>query len=241
LNTTDQRWRPTRRRPFIVDFYSSAIGKKWAMAVSGIALLFYVFAHLIGNLKLFLGEASLNTYAEFLREMGEPILPFSVLLWILRIGLIVAFVVHIHASYALTVINRRARPLDYAGPREYLVANYASRTMRWSGVIVLLFLLYHLADLTWGWANPDFVRGEVYNNVIASLSRWPVALLYIAASIALGFHIYHGAWSMFQSMGINNPRFNRWRRWFAQAFAAFMVVGNVSLPVAVLAGWVPSS
>jgi succinate dehydrogenase / fumarate reductase, cytochrome b subunit len=240
LSTTDQRLRPARRRPFIVDFYGSAIGKKWAMAVSGIALLLYVFAHLIGNLKLFLGEASLNTYAEFLREMGEPILPFSVLLWILRIGLIVAFVVHIHASYVLTVINRRARPLDYAGPREYLVANYASRTMRWSGVIVLLFLLYHLADLTWGWANPDFVRGEVYDNVIASLSRWPVALLYIAASIALGFHIYHGAWSMFQSMGINNPRFNQWRRWFAQAFAAFMVVGNVSLPVAVLAGWVPS-
>jgi succinate dehydrogenase / fumarate reductase, cytochrome b subunit len=240
LTTTDQRLRPARRRPFIVDFYGSAIGKKWAMAVSGIVLLLYVFAHLIGNLKLFLGEESLNTYAEFLREMGEPILPFSVLLWILRIGLIIAFVVHIHAAYVLTVINRRARPLDYAGPREYLVANYASRTMRWSGVIVLLFLLYHLADLTWGWVNPDFVRGEVYGNVIASLSRWPVALLYIVASIALGFHIYHGAWSMFQSMGINNPRFNRWRRWFAQAFAAFMVVGNVSLPVAVLAGWVPA-
>ena len=240
MSTTDQRQRPARRRPFILDFYGSAIGKKWAMAVSGIALLLYVFAHLIGNLKLFLGEESLNTYAEFLREMGEPILPFSVLLWIMRIGLIVAFVVHIHAAYVLTVINRRARPLDYGGPREYLVANYASRTMRWSGVIVLLFLLYHLADLTWGWTNPDFVHGEVYNNVIASLSRWPVALLYIAASIALGFHIYHGAWSMFQSVGVNNPRFNRWRRWFAQGFAAFMVVGNVSLPVAVLAGWVPA-
>ena len=108
MSITDQGLRRARRRPFLLDFYGSAIGKKWAMAVSGIVLLLYVFAHLIGNLKLFLGEASLNTYAEFLREMGEPILPFSVLLWILRIGLIVAFVVHIHAAYVLTVINRRA-------------------------------------------------------------------------------------------------------------------------------------
>jgi succinate dehydrogenase / fumarate reductase cytochrome b subunit len=108
--------------------------------------------------------------------------------------------------------------------------------MRWTGIIVLLFLFFHLADLSWGWFNPDFVRGAPYHNVDASLSRVPVALLYIVANVALGIHLFHGAWSLFQSMGWSNPRFNKWRRGFATAFAAVIVVGNVSFPVAVLAG-----
>ncbi len=133
-------------------------------------------------------------------------------------------------------MNRRARPIKYQSHRDYVAANFASRTMRWSGVIVLLFLGWHLADLTWGFANPDFVRGLPYQNMVESLSRAPVALLYIVANIALGIHIYHGAWSMFQSMGVNNPRFNEWRRYFATGFATIIVIGNVSIPVAVMAG-----
>jgi succinate dehydrogenase / fumarate reductase cytochrome b subunit len=111
--------------------------------------------------------------------------------------------------------------------------------MRWSGVIVLLFLAWHLADLTWGiapFAVDDWNRGDIYGNVAQSLERIPVAVLYIVANLALGVHLFHGAWSLFQSLGWNNPRFNRWRRNFAAGFAAIIVVGNVSFPIAVLAG-----
>jgi succinate dehydrogenase / fumarate reductase cytochrome b subunit len=226
-----------RRRPFLVDLYGSALGKKYAMAISGIIGMGYVLAHMIGNLKMFLGPEELDEYAEWLRTgLLHPILPSTWALWIMRIVLIVALVVHLHAAYALTVVNRRARPVRYQSARDYVVANFASRTMRVSGIIVLIFLAFHLADLTWGWVNPDFVRGAVYRNVDASLSRWPVAAIYIVGNIALAIHLFHGAWSLFQSMGWNNPRFNALRRQFAVAFAAVILIGNVSMPVAVLAG-----
>lgn len=228
-----------------VEFYRSAVGKKWVMAVTGIILLGYILAHMIGNLKVYIGflpaegAYEIDLYGEALRELLFPIMPHGVVLWVMRIGLLAAFVLHVHAAYALTIMNRRARPVDYVGPREYLAANYASRTMRWSGILVLLFVAWHLADFTWGvqpFAPSGWEHGAVYNNFIESFSRAPVAILYIVANLALGLHIYHGAWSMFQSLGVNHPKFNRWRRWFAQAFAAVIVVANISFPVAVLAG-----
>lgn len=229
-----------RRKPsfWFLDFYGSAVGKKAVMAVTGIILLGFVFVHMVGNLKVFLPDAELhlNAYGEYLRNIGEPIFPHTALLWIVRSVLILSFVLHIHAATTLTILNRKARPVAYKGGRDYAAATYAARTMRWSGIIVLLYLVFHLMDLTWGNANPDFVRGEPYNNLIESLQRWPVALIYIVANLALGLHIYHGAWSLFQSLGWNNPRFNIWRKRFAQVFAAIIVIGNVSIPVAVLAG-----
>ena len=219
-----------------LEFYRSAIGKKWVMAITGIALLGFVFFHMVGNLKVYLGAEDMNHYGEFLRELLVPLVPRTVTLWALRIGLIVAFFLHIHAAYVLTLMNHRARPSDYAGGRDYVAANFASRTMRWSGIIVGLYLLFHLADLTWGFANPSFVRGDPYNNLVYSFERIPVALLYLVANIALGVHIFHGTWSLFQSLGINNPRFNHWRRLFAQGFAALIVIGNVSFPLAVMVG-----
>jgi succinate dehydrogenase / fumarate reductase cytochrome b subunit len=228
--------RPARRAPFFVEFYRSAVGKKWVMAVTGVALMGFVLAHMLGNLKLYLGRSHFVEYGEFLRVLLVPIAPDTVVLWALRLGLIAAFVLHIHAAYALTVMNRRARTEGYQSKRDYIAANWASRTMRWTGVIVGLFLLFHLADLTWGWFNPAPAHADIYDNVVESFSRVPVAVLYIVANLALGVHLFHGAWSMFQSMGLNNPRFNRWRRWFATAFAAVIVVGNVSFPVLVLAG-----
>lgn len=221
---------------WLVEFYRSAIGKKWVMAVSGVVLLGYVFFHMLGNLKIYLGAEDLNHYGEFLRELLVPILPRTVTLWLLRIGLIVAFVLHIHAAYVLTKMNHRARPSDYAGGRDYVAASFASRTMRWTGVIVGLFVVFHLADLTWGSVNPSFVRGDPYNNLVESFENVPVALVYLIANIALGVHIFHGTWSLFQSLGINSPRFNHWRRLFAQAFAVVIVVGNVSFPLAVMLG-----
>jgi succinate dehydrogenase / fumarate reductase cytochrome b subunit len=236
---------PTRRRkPFLLDLYSTAVGKKYVMAITGIIGIGFVISHMIGNLKVYLGLVEhdgeqvydIDLYGEFLREILVPILPRTYFLWILRIVLIGALVLHVHAAYSLTVLNRKARPVKYQSARDYQVANFASRTMRWSGIIVLLFLFWHLADFTWGWVNPDFVRGEVYRNMDASLSRLPVALLYIVANIALGIHLFHGTWSLFQSMGWNNPRFNQWRQTLAAVVATTVVVGNVSFPIMVLAG-----
>jgi succinate dehydrogenase / fumarate reductase, cytochrome b subunit len=227
----------TRHRPYwFLELYRSAVGKKWVMAITGIMLLGFVVAHMVGNLKLYLGADDLNHYGEFLRELLEPILPRTYVLWGMRLGLIAAFALHIHAAYALTRMNKRARPDDYVGGRDYVAANFASRTMRWTGIIVALYLLFHLADFTWGTTNGDFVRGDPYNNLVASFERVPVAILYIVANVALGIHIFHGTWSMFQSLGINSPRFNRWRVGFARGLATVVVLGNVSFPIAVLVG-----
>lgn len=227
-----------RRSLWLLELYRSALGKKYVMALTGIVLLAFVLAHMIGNFKLYVGEEAMNHYAEWLRELVVPALPETVFLWMMRSVLIASFVFHIHASYALTVMNRRARTVPYQSNRHYVAANFAARTMRWTGIIVALFLLFHLADLTWGFANPGFVRGEVYDNVVVSFSRWPVSAFYIAGNVALAYHIYHGAWSLFQSMGWNKPRFNRWRHSFAVAFAVVIGVGNVSFPIAVLGGLV---
>ncbi len=215
------------------------------MAITGIAIILFVIFHMVGNWKIFLpdvdGIPDIDIYAEALRELLVPFLPEHVALWILRTGLIVAFLFHIHAAYSLTLMNHRARPEDYQGPRTYIAANYASRTMRWSGVIFLAFLLFHLADLTWGiqpMAPETWARGEVYANFVATFSRAPVVFFYIVAMVALGIHLYHGAWSMFQSLGINHPRFNHLRRWFAIALAALVTVGNAIMPLAVLFGFV---
>jgi succinate dehydrogenase / fumarate reductase, cytochrome b subunit len=236
--------RRKKRKPFLLDVYSTAVGKKYVMAITGIIGIGFVLAHMIGNLKMYLGLVDHNgeqaydidIYGEFLRDLLVPLLPRTYALWILRIVLIGALILHVHAAYSLTQMNRRARPVHYQGSRDYVVANFASRTMRWTGIIVLLFLAWHLADFTWGWVNPDFVRGEVYRNVDASLSRLPVAILYIVANIALGIHLFHGTWSLFQSMGWNNPRFNEWRRGLAAGVATIIVLGNVSFPIAVQAG-----
>ena len=233
-----------KRKPFLLDFYSTAVGKKYVMAITGIIGIGFVIGHMVGNLKAYIGTVNeggtevydIDVYGEFLREILVPILPRTVFLWILRLILIGALLLHVHAAYSLTILNRKARPVKYQSARDYQVANFASRTMRWTGIIVVLFLVWHLADLTWGWVNPDFSRGDVYRNLDASLSRIPVAILYIVANIALGIHLFHGTWSLFQSMGWNSPRFNQWRRGLATGIAALVVVGNVSFPIMTLAG-----
>jgi succinate dehydrogenase / fumarate reductase cytochrome b subunit len=230
-----------RRKPFLLDLYGTAVGKKYAMAISGVAMMGFVFFHMIGNLKMYFGEEDLNKYAEFLKKLLYPLAPEGYVLWAMRMGLIAMLMLHLHAAYSLTVMNRRARPVKYQSARDYQVASFASRTMRWTGLIVLLFLVWHLADLTFGTVNTvgtdgTFVRAEVYQNVVRSFERVPVAVFYILANIALGVHLYHGAWSVFQSIGWERPRFDKWRRAFATAFATIVVVGNVSFPIAVLAG-----
>jgi succinate dehydrogenase / fumarate reductase, cytochrome b subunit len=226
----------SRRVSFLVDFYRSAVGKKYVMAISGIIMMGYVFAHMLGNLKLFLGPDPMNEYGEFLRVLLYPIFPRGGALWIMRIGLLAAFVLHLHAAYALTMMNRRARPTSYQSRRDFVAADFAARTMRWTGIIVLLFVVFHLMDLTWGNANPDFHHGSPYENTVASFQRIPVSIFYIVANLALGVHLYHGAWSLFQSMGWNRRRFNPWRRYFAIGFTVITIVPNISFPLAVMFG-----
>ena len=229
--------RAKRKAPFPVELYRSAVGKKYVMAITGVMLMGFVFAHMVGNLKMYIGPEDFNHYAEFLRQILVPILPPTVFLWIMRIGLIGAFAFHIHSAYGLTRMNHAARDVKYQSPRDYQAANFASRTMRWTGIIVGLFLIWHLFDLSWtGTPGMTFVRGEAYQNVVSSLSRPVVAAFYVAANIALGIHLFHGARSLFQSLGLNNPRFNSWRRNFAAAFAAIIVIGNCSFPIAVQLG-----
>jgi succinate dehydrogenase / fumarate reductase cytochrome b subunit len=233
------------KAPWPLNIYRPAVGKKWVMALTGLAIIGFVVVHMVGNWKIFLpdvdGIPDIDVYGHALRELLVPFLPAHVVLWILRTGLIAAFLLHIHAAYSLTIMNHRARTVDYQGPRKYIAANYASRTMVWSGSIFGAFLLFHLADLTWGiqpMAPEVWERGEVYANFVATFSRAPVTFFYVVAMILLGMHLYHGAWSMFQSLGINHPRFNVARRYFAIGLAVFVTVGNAIMPLAVLFGFV---
>jgi succinate dehydrogenase / fumarate reductase cytochrome b subunit len=233
-----------KRAPFPIELYRSAVGKKWVMALSGLAIIGFALAHMIGNLKMFLpavdGVPDIDVYGEALRSLFTPILPEHIFLWILRTGLIVMFALHVHAAYALTLMNRRARPDGYQGPVSYVAASYASRTMRWSGVIFLAFLVFHLADFTWGLqpAAPEaWERGHVFANFVETFDRPPVTFFYVLASVLLGIHLYHGIWSMFQSLGMNNPRFNKWRRYLATALSSLITVGFIAPPLAVAFGF----
>ena len=227
----------------MLNFYRSDVGKKAVMAVTGIMLFGFVLGHMFGNLKIYLGAESLNHYAEWLREIGSPLLPHGGVLWIARVVLLAAVGLHILSAVLLWRKSRQARPQDYA-ERDTVEATYASRTVRWGGVIIALFVVYHLAHFTFGpdWAHPDFIVGDVYHNVVAGFQVWWVSAFYILANLALGLHLYHGLWSMFQSLGWyvpSNP--HDWRRRFAQVFALVIVVGNISFPLAVLSGLVTLS
>ncbi len=232
-----------RDLPFPLNIYQSAIGKKWVMAVSGLMLVGFVFAHMIGNLKIYLGQVEHNGvldydtdhYAETLRNLLVPIFPEGVVLWGMRLGLLAALLLHIHSAYTLSMLSRKSDNA-YAGKRDFLAANWASRSMRLTGPIVALYIVIHLADLTLGFgiATGEFEHGQVYENVVHSLGRPIVAIGYIIANIAVAVHIYHGMWSAFQSLGINNPAYNTLRRTAAQVISGLILIGNVSFPIAVL-------
>ena len=215
----------------------SLIGRKVLMAVSGVVLLLFVFAHMAGNLHFFEGPERIDAYARFLRTVGEPVLGYGQALWIVRIVLIVCAVVHVLAAWSVTRASWAARPVGYRQLRP-VETTYAARTMRWGGVIILAFVVFHLLDLTFGSANPSYVELDPYHNMIASFSRWPVAVSYLVAMGFLCLHIYHGIYSGFQTLGLNHPRYNRFRRGLAGAYAIVVALGFAAVPVTILAGWV---
>lgn len=212
------------------------IGKKVLMAVSGVVLLVYVVAHMLGNLKVFQGREHLNAYAEGLRTFGAPFFGHGQLLWLIRIALLAALAVHVWAAWEVTRASWKARPENYHRRLELRETTYAARTMRWGAVIILFYVGYHLLDLTFGATNPAFVPGDVYHNLLASFRRPAVVAFYIAANVAVGFHVYHGLWSGAQTLGLNRPPTDRWRRSVAAAVAVLLTVGYAVVPLAVLLG-----
>jgi succinate dehydrogenase / fumarate reductase, cytochrome b subunit len=221
----------------VLGLYDTSVGKKIVMAASGVILIGFVFIHMLGNLKVYQGAESFNHYAEALRTLGEPFFGRGQVLWIVRIVLLAAVLLHIVAAVQLTLQSRQARRSGYR-KFDSLAFSYASRTMVWGGVIILAFVVYHLMHFTFGNAHPDFIPGDAFHNLVVGFSMWPVSVAYILAMIPLGLHLYHGLWSAFQTVGANNPRYNRARRPLALGLAAIIVLANISFPVAVLAGMV---
>jgi succinate dehydrogenase / fumarate reductase cytochrome b subunit len=210
-------------------FYDSTVGKKVVMAVSGIVLFIFVIGHMLGNLQFFEGPEKLNAYGRFLRV--EP-----VLLWGARITLLVMVLLHIWSSILLARIKLQARPTGYV-KKKAIHSSYASRTMYWSGPIIAAFVIYHLLDFTAGIVNPGYQEGEIYANVVHSFSNPLVAAFYILAMLLLCVHLYHGAWSMFQTLGAGSPRYTPLLRHFAGVMSIILFLGFISIPVSVLAGW----
>ncbi|MER7420028.1 succinate dehydrogenase cytochrome b subunit [Micromonospora peucetia] len=217
----------------------SSVGLKAVMAVTGIILVSFLVAHMLGNLKIFTGAASFEHYAHWLREIGTPLLPGVWFLWIMRIGLLVAVLGHIWAATTLAVRARAARPVRYAH-RKKVRGSYAARTMRWGGVIILLFVIYHLLDLTTGTLNPVGDPSRPYANVVADFApeRWYVTLFYTLSIVTLGFHLRHGLFSALRSLGQQSPRGERRARAVALGFSVALCVGYLAVPFAVLTGLV---
>jgi succinate dehydrogenase / fumarate reductase cytochrome b subunit len=212
-------------------FVGSTIGRKVVMAVTGLVLFGFVFVHMLGNLQMFLPDhEAINHYGRFLREMlhGGGI-------WVARAVLLASVGLHIWAAWSLTVTNWKARPVSYKVVTPD-ASTYASRTMRWSGPILFLFIVYHLLHFTVGSVHPAFVEGDVYRNVIVGFSVWPVAVAYLIAMAALALHLRHGAWSMLQTLGASHPRWDRARNLTATVFTVIVFLGFISVPLAVMAG-----
>lgn len=219
----------------VMTLYRSSVGKKVMMAVSGIILFGFVVLHMLGNLKAFEGPESFDAYALFLREVGYPLLPRYGALWGFRIALLAAVGIHIVAAVQLWQQSRSARTTGYR-KEESMVFSYASRTMRWGGVIIAAFVVYHLLHMTTGHAHPDFEYGSVYDNLVRGFQSPLVAGFYLGAVGALCLHLYHGLWSMFSTLGVQNARIERLRRPLAGVFSVGLFVGYALVPLAVLAG-----
>jgi succinate dehydrogenase / fumarate reductase cytochrome b subunit len=217
----------------------TSVQLKFVMAVTGAVMLLYLVVHMLGNLKIFFGAESIDTYAAWLREVGEPALPHETLLWLIRIVLAASLVGHIVSATILARRARGARPVRYAH-RTPVQGSYAARTMRWGGVIIALFVVYHVLDLTTGTLNPHGVHGEVHANLVADFApeRWYVTLVYTLAVVAVGFHIRHGVWSALQTFGRSSAATQKALQGVALAVAVVLVAGFLSVPFAVLTGLV---
>jgi succinate dehydrogenase / fumarate reductase cytochrome b subunit len=213
-------------------FYASMVGKKVVMAVTGLIGVGFVILHSLGNLLVFRGPEAINSYSHFLKSSGE-------LLWALRIVLIVAVILHVVAAVQLSKQSLAARPVGYV-KREPQAATIASRTMRWGGALLLIFIVLHILHFTTGTIRPTghFSREDVYANVVGSFRIWWVALFYVVSMIALGLHLFHGAWSSVRTIGVSPRSPHPLHRRISLVIAVFVWAAFTAIPVAVFAGWV---
>ncbi|RKN06072.1 succinate dehydrogenase [Streptomyces radicis] len=214
--------------------WRSTIGKKTVMAVSGLFLLGYLVVHMAGNLKVFFGPAEMNDYAHWLRTIGEPVVHQEWFLWIMRVALLVAVVAHAVAAYQLSRLDIAARPVKYVHQRRR--ASYATRTMRWGGVIVALFVVWHILDLTTGTVNPNGEHGRPYENIVATFSTWYGNVIYIVAMLAVGLHIRHGFYGAAQTLGAGSASRDRALKATADGLALVLTLGFLSVPIGVMTG-----
>jgi succinate dehydrogenase / fumarate reductase cytochrome b subunit len=229
----------------IASFYSSTIGKKVAMALSGIVLVLFVLGHMAGNLKIFAGinpasgDYKIDDYGRFLRTMGAEMLGESGVLWLVRVVLLACLVIHAVSGILLAKANRAAKPQGYK-VKSYRSANAASLTMLYGGLFLLLFVTFHILHFTTGTLHWSFVEGEVYANVWVAFQNLLTAGFYVVAMALLALHLYHGTWSMFQTLGVDTPRWNRGLRTVAKVVAVALFVGFSAVPVSIATGLLPA-
>jgi succinate dehydrogenase / fumarate reductase cytochrome b subunit len=227
-------------------FYGSTIGKKVSMALSGLVLVLFVLGHMAGNLKIFAGvdpstgDYKIDDYGRFLRAMGAEMLGHSGVLWIVRVVLLGCLVIHAVSGIQLARLNRRAKPVGYKNPN-YRSANAASRTMLYGGLFLLVFVVFHILHFTTGQLHfSGFVEGQVYANVFSGFQNVFTAGFYVVAMGLLAAHLYHGTWSMFQTLGVDTPRWNKGIRMAAKVVALVLFVGFSAVPVAIAVGALPA-
>lgn len=226
------------KNPFLA-LWATTIGKKMVMAVTGAIFVLFVIGHLLGNLKIFAGPEEINTYSRFLREFGQPELGYGHFLWIVRMILLAAVILHITAAFQLSRMNRAARPAGYS-QKKNVETTISARLMGWGGVVILIFIVFHLLHFTAGkvgFRPGQFKELAVYQNVVAGFSVWPVAVFYVVAMAALSLHLDHGTWSMLQTLGWINRKNTKALRTLSRVFAIVMFLGFTSIPIAVMAGW----
>ena len=215
---------------WLVAFYRSTVGKKVVMGITGLIGVLFVLGHMAGNLQVFEGVDVFNRYSRLLRTSME-------LLWTVRIVLLLAVVFHVIAAYQLARTSQKSRPVGYARWKA-VNSTFASRTMRWTGPVLLVFIVYHLLHFTTGTLHDDFIEGQVYHNVVSAFQIWWVSAIYIAAMLSLSLHLYHGIWSLSQSLGLSHPKYSDGLRTLATILTIVIVIGFISIPVAVLTGLV---
>jgi len=224
-----------RRTPRVAK--TNSVVKKVVMAVSGIIMLLFLIAHMIGNLKAFAGASTYNDYSKWLRTFGEPALPYRTFLTLLEVVLVISVVAHMGAAFALWRQARRARPERYVS-KKAVAATYASRTLRWGGVIIALYIVWHILDMTVGVVNPAGTESTPYERLIAGMSNPWITSFYVLALVLLGLHLRHGIWSVTQTLGRSNRQRERIVNAFAVGFSTLLIAGYLVVPFAILFGLV---
>ena len=210
------------------------------MAVTGAVLVLFLIAHMIGNLKIFFGAEDFNHYAHWLRTIGEPAVPRRTVLTLLEVVLGLAVVLHMWSAVSLARRASAARPVKYQSKKKSHAQGYATRTMRYGGVIIAFYIVWHLLDLTFFVVNPLGADDTPYQRMVAGFdpSRWYITAFYVVAVLLVGLHLHHGIWSAFQTLGLRTPRSERLLRGLAAGVAALVTLGFVAVPVSITFGWV---